>query len=405
MNAIPHDSAASSRRARVRARIPRAIDTTLELLYPGEATGGADSPQARIEARALGAATLAAAGAVLVGILVFGPGTHPLWGAISTGSIGTLLAGVAAVASSIVEQLRAPVASPASWSRRAARTQRFVRIAAVALVHGGIAVIGIGMVFAVLAQGFFGVQLDQLTSTVAAIIVSAGTAYLVTVSAAKITTAELSTLLAMFLTGGIVVAMLTTSDAQWWHYHFSELGAGTDVSGLVFNLTLFLGGLLLAAFSFILLMDLEAWAEVAPPSRTRNVRVIAWGFQIIGICLAGVGLVPVNLNLIIHNTFATGMAVVFGVILIGLRWLLDGFTRVFLLFSDVVLAAIAFSALLFWPLGYYNLAAFELVVAGVIFAWLIIFVRHVGAAVPADAAAGRVRPADDQTAFPPERSR
>lgn len=399
MSGSTQEAGAAGRRAGLRAGIPRAIDTALELLYPGDASGGADSHQARVEARALGAATLAAAVAVLVGIIVFGPGTHPLWGTISTGSIGTLLAGLVAIASSIMEQLRAPLRVPASWSPRAARTQRIVGIAAVALVHGGIAVIGIGMVFAVLSQGFFGVQLDQLTSTVASVIVSAGTAYLVTVSAAKITTAELSMLLSMFLTGGIVVAMLTTTDAKWWHYHFSELGAGTDVSGLVFNLTLFLGGLLLAAFAFTLLIDLEAWASGAPPSRTRNVRAVAWGFQIIGICLAGVGIVPVNLNLIVHNTFATGMAVVFGVILIGLRWLLDGFTRVFLLFSDVVLAAIVFAALLFWPLGYYNLAAFELVVAGVIFAWLIIFVRHVGAAVPTGAFAS-----EDLTASP-ERSR
>ncbi|PII83256.1 hypothetical protein BMH32_03485 [Leucobacter sp. OLJS4] len=400
MNADAQDTGAAQRRAGLRARIPRAIETALELLYPGDASGGADSHQARVEARALGAATLAAAAAILVGLVVFGPGTHPLWGAISTGSIGTLLAGLVAIASSIAEQLRAPMRAPASWSLRAARTQRFVGIAAVALVHGGIAVIGIGMVFAVLSQGFFGVQLDQLTSTVASVIVAAGTAYLVTVSAAKITTAELSMLLSMFLTGGIVVAMLTTSDAEWWHFHFSELGAGTDVSGLVFNLTLFLGGLLLAAFAFTLLIDLEAWAAAAPPSRTRNARAVAWGFQIIGICLAGVGIVPVNLNLIVHNTFATGMAVVFGAILIGLRWLLDGFTRVFLLFSDVVLAAIVFAALLFWPLGYYNLAAFELVVAGVIFAWLIIFVRHVGAAVPSGASAHR-----NPTVSSPERSR
>ncbi|GAA1786250.1 hypothetical protein [Leucobacter iarius] len=400
MNGNARDTGLAQRRARLRARIPRAIDTTLELLYPGDASGGADSHQARVEARALGAATLAAAAAILVGLVVFGPGTHPLWGSISTGSIGTLLAGLVAIASSVAEQLRAPMRAPASWSPRAARAQRFVGIAAVALVHGGIAVIGIGMVFAVLSQGFFGVQLDQLTSTVASVIVAAGTAYLVTVSAAKITTAELSMLLSMFLTGGIVVAMLTTSDAKWWHFHFSELGAGTDVSGLVFNLTLFLGGLLLAAFAFTLLIDLAAWAAAAPPSRTRNVRAVAWGFQIIGICLAGVGIVPVNLNLIVHNTFATGMAVVFGAILIGLRWLLDGFTRVFLLFSDVVLAAIVFAALLFWPLGYYNLAAFELVVAGVIFAWLIIFVRHVGAAVPSGASAHR-----NPTASSPERSR
>jgi hypothetical protein len=73
------------------------------------------------------------------------------------------------------------------------------------------------------------------------------------------------------------------------------------------------------------------------------------------------------------------MAVLFGGLLIGLRWLLDGFSRAFMFFSDLTLIVIAVSAILFWPVEYYNLAAFELAAAGVIFAWLIIFLRYLDA--------------------------
>ena len=39
--------------------------------------------------------------------------------------------------------------------------------------------------------------------------------------------------------------MLSSSDPDWWHHHFSALGSGQ--SGLAFNLTLLLAGLALAA--------------------------------------------------------------------------------------------------------------------------------------------------------------
>ncbi|MCW2288214.1 hypothetical protein EDF60_0857 [Leucobacter luti] len=367
----------------VSERTRRAIDAFFTLLYPGEESVR-DSPEARREVRALTAAVIVALVGAVVGLTVF-HGAIPLWGAVSPGSIGLGLAGLAAAAAAAAEHVRSPLPAIPGWPRAAVRTQRIINILAIALVHGGIALLFVGVTISIVVRGFAGLRVDVFTSTMIVVLLGAAAAYAATLSGGDLTTSRLSTLFAVFMTGGVVVAMLTTSDAEWWKLHFSELGVGSGVSGIIFNSTLIVGGLLLASLGSLMAPALDAWASAAPASRTRNVTLVEWGFVGIGVCLAGVGVVPVNVNLIVHNTFATGMAVIFGGILIGLRWLLDGFTRAFLLFSDVTLIGIVVSAILFWPVQYYNLAAFELVAAGIIFAWLIIFLRHLDAAVPSPA--------------------
>ncbi|TDP91463.1 hypothetical protein EDF62_2079 [Leucobacter luti] len=367
----------------VSERTRRAIDAFFTLLYPGEESVR-DSPEARREVRALTAAVIVALVGAVVGLTVF-HGAIPLWGAVSPGSIGLGLAGLAAAAAAAAEHVRSPLPAIPGWPRAAVRTQRIINILAIALVHGGIALLFVGVTISIVVRGFAGLRVDVFTSTMIVVLLGAAAAYAATLSGGDLTTSRLSTLFAVFMTGGVVVAMLTTSDAEWWKLHFSELGVGSGVSGIIFNSTLIVGGLLLASLGSLMAPALDAWASAAPASRTRNVTLVEWGFVGIGVCLASVGVVPVNVNLIVHNTFATGMAVIFGGILIGLRWLLDGFTRAFLLFSDVTLIGIVVSAILFWPVQYYNLAAFELVAAGIIFAWLIIFLRHLDAAVPSPA--------------------
>jgi len=361
----------------VRTGTRRTVDGLFRLLYPG-AESFRDGPSARRETRALAAALVAALCAAATGLIVF-HGDTPLWAPVSPGSVGLLFAGLAAIVAACFEYLRAPAPVARIRSRGATILQRVVSTASIALVHGGIALLLVGLANAVLVRGFSALQVDVFTSTMIVVVIGTAAAYAATLSAGDVTASRLSTLLAVFMTGGIVVAMLTTSDAEWWKLHFSELGAGAGFSGVVFNATLIVGGMLLASLAALMAPSLEVWAATAVPSRTRNTRLVGWAFVLIGACLAGVGAVPVNVSLVVHNSFATGMAVLFGGLLIGLRWLLDGFSRAFMFFSDLTLIVIAVSAILFWPVEYYNLAAFELAAAGVIFAWLIIFLRHLDA--------------------------
>ena len=350
------------------------------LLYPG-VESVPDSPGNRREVRAFAAAAIAVVVAAVTGLIAFHD-TVRLLRAVSPGSVGIVLATVAAAISAVTEYPRSPLPPIPGWPRWAVRTQAVINALAIALVHAGITVLMVGLLTSILVRGFLGLEVDAFTSIMITVLLAAVAGYGGTLSGGDLTTSRLSGLFSVFMTGGIVVAMLTTSDAEWWQLHFSELGAGSGISVIIFNFTLVVGGMLLASLASLMAPALEAWASAAPPSHTRNTALIGWAFVAIGACLAGVGLVPVDKNLIIHNTFATGMAVVFGGVLIGLRWILDGFSKAFLLFSDIVLMGIALSAILFWPVQYYNLAAFELVAAGIIFAWLIIFLRHLDAAAP-----------------------
>jgi hypothetical protein len=79
------------------------------------------------------------------------------------------------------------------------------------------------------------------------------------------------------------------------------------------------------------------------------------------------------------------MAVLFIVMLIGLRHNVPTTPHVFLTLGYVFIACILVLAILF-AVGYYNLTAVELVAFLVIFSWLLLFLRNVGgtAATPGE---------------------
>ena len=360
------------------AALRRLIRSTMQLLYPG--TEAAETGTlAEGEGRALVAALWSGGIGLLVGLIAFWGGNVPLTGGASPGLVSAVTAAATGTVACIVAYLRETRGQSPQWSRGFSRAKRWLDAVAIALVHVAIMAMIVLLVFQVLGQSFIGVRVDTFTGTMIVTAISAVTGYVTTLSASTITARSLSVLLGIYLTAGIVVAMMTTSMTNWWELHFSELGVGEGISQLVFNLTMAGGGLLMTTLAFYLARDLDAWAVHAAPSTTRNVSLVQWSFVLIGLCLIGVALVPVDVSLWIHNTFATGMAVVFGLLLIRLRWLLDGFPRAFLVFSDTVAISIAVGALLFWPMQYYTLAAFEIIAALLIFVWLIIFIRHVGA--------------------------
>ncbi|MET1018065.1 MAG: hypothetical protein ABWX76_14670, partial [Leifsonia flava] len=87
----------------------------------------------------------------------------------------------------------------------------------------------------------------------------------------------------------------------------------------------------------------------------------------------------------IHNTVATGMAVVFCVLVFRLPWVVPGLPRAFFVVGYIFIAVIVVSAI-FFATGYYNLTAVEIIAFALIFTWLIVLIRMVSAAAT-DAAA------------------
>ena len=97
-----------------------------------------------------------------------------------------------------------------------------------------------------------------------------------------------------------------------------------------------------------------------------------------------------------HNTVATGMAVVFAAIVIGLRWLVPAMPRVFILLGYAYIGVISVLGV-FFAIGYYNLTAVELVAAVLIFSWIIVFLRNAGVLRSADGSAARRRAEPERT--------
>ncbi|MDO8382846.1 MAG: hypothetical protein Q7T17_07700 [Microbacterium sp.] len=111
--------------------------------------------------------------------------------------------------------------------------------------------------------------------------------------------------------------------------------------------------------------------------------------------LACVGILPVNINLVLHNLSASGMATMFLVLLIAGNRVRQGMPHAYFLSAWVFLAALILSVVLF-VVGYFSLTAFEIVVFALIFGWIAVFIRFLGVSGqrehPATSTAGSVAP-------------
>ncbi|MFB9307573.1 hypothetical protein ACFFRL_00005 [Agromyces hippuratus] len=103
-----------------------------------------------------------------------------------------------------------------------------------------------------------------------------------------------------------------------------------------------------------------------------------FGLVLIGILLACVGIFPVDEYLGAHNLAATGMAIVYVAMVVSLPALLPSMPKVFVMLGYVYVGVIVVLAGFFIS-GYYNLTAVELVVAVLVFSWVIVFLRNTGA--------------------------
>jgi len=175
--------------------------------------------------------------------------------------------------------------------------------------------------------------------------------------------------------------MLTAQDPLWWQENLSALGMSSDVSGVAFNFTLIVAGVVISTLAGYATATLAATAK--SPSALHRVRLLEGGIALIGVFLACVGLFPVDERFGLHTLVASGMVVVFASLIVRIRTLVPSVSATFAALGWLFLAVIVVAAVLWFPVGYYNLTAVELIAASLIFAWLIILIRNL-AAVDAD---------------------
>ena len=317
----------------------------------------------------------------LIALLVFWGRVSPITG---TGSIGEFLAFGAAITAIVVFVLgrvmlhrgAAPLVSGAAPILRL----HWLDVAALALAHGVIALLGWLGIATIVESSFIGATVFALPAAIMVGVALALTSYAVFLSAVNMSTMLLSLVLAVFLVVGVFASMLSTSDPHWWQRNLSVLGVNNGVSSFAFNFTLIVAGVIVTTIAHAATSTIPV---PAASGRRRRSLALA-GLALIGVLLTCVGLFPLDRFLLVHNSAATGMVVAFAVLAISMRWLLPGMPRVFLLVGYVFIAVILVVAVFFF-VGYYNLTAVELVSSVLIFTWIILFLRN-ASAITVDAA-------------------
>ncbi|MGB4778189.1 DUF998 domain-containing protein [Microbacterium sp.] len=329
-----------------------------------------DEPSLRAEAEALLASTIAGVGGAGVGLILgLGGEGAALWGGWSFAVWAALAASVAAAISSALAFWRARTTDGEAWRREIASWRYIVSTVSVVIAHVALTAIGTLALFAVLARAFIGAELNAFWTTVLMAVVVGLAGWLSYLSASRMTTQRVTSLLVTFIAIGSLAAMLTTSDPQWWQLHFSQLGTFGDLSSFLFNGTLIAGGLLVTTFTLFVRHDLRALGE-----SERGVAIVTTALAVMGVMLACVGIFPVDVNLWLHNLSASGMALMFLVLLIGGRWIMRRMPRAYFLAAWAFLGALVASIVLF-AVGYFGLTAFEIIVFALIFGWLSVFIR------------------------------
>lgn len=249
--------------------------------------------------------------------------------------------------------------------------------AALALAHAFIALLGWIGFADLLERSFIGAVVYTLPAAVLAGVALAVTGYVVFLSAVNLTPMLLSLVLALFLVVGALASMLSSSDPHWWKKNLSALGMTDDVSALAFNVTLIIAGVIVTTIAHYA----TATVPVRTPAEVRGRNRVRVALILIGLCLTCVGIFPVDRFFVLHNTVATGMTVIYAVMVVGIRWLIPAMPRVFILLGYAFVGVIVVLAV-FFAIGYYNLTAVELVAAVLIFSWIIVFLRNTSAMRP-----------------------
>ncbi|MGW9631772.1 DUF998 domain-containing protein [Agromyces sp. NPDC055520] len=327
----------------------------------------------------------------LVALVLFWGRDLPISGAGSLGEYAAIGGAVTAfVAFVLGRYLASRTANPAlrreigtGLSVPGARLHWF-DIAALAIAHGAIALLGWLAIATVLEFSFRDAVVFTLPAAALAGVAVAITGYVSFLSAARMTPMLLSLVLAVFLVVGAFASMLSASDPHWWKENLSALGMTNDISAMAFNVTLIVAG----AIVTIVARYATAALPIGTPPDRRGRDLVRVGLGLIGIFLACVGIFPVDEFFLVHNTVATGMTICFAVIVIGLPWFIRSVPRVFVGLGYLYVVVIVVVAI-FFATGYYNLTAVELVAACLIFSWIIVFLRTAGAsgASETDAAA------------------
>lgn len=193
----------------------------------------------------------------------------------------------------------------------------------------------------------------------------------------SIKTGKLLTLVVVIVAGGIYLTATTIDDPLWWQISFSYLGKMESNAKYIFNATLVFSGILLLTWMGYFMSDYRVLVRhgIAAKQYYKWVRIgLAW--LAIGIMLVGIfksNFTP--FSSLMHNLSAYSLAVVFGLLMFGGKWIVPGFSREFFV-SSWTLVALLIATLISAALGRMNTVGLEIVAFALGMAWLSLFVGN-----------------------------
>ncbi|MCR2810937.1 MULTISPECIES: DUF998 domain-containing protein [unclassified Microbacterium] len=300
-----------------------------------------------------------------------GPTSFALWAAAGSG--------ISAAAASGIGYWRSRSLPGQEWRQSLSTWKFLINTLSVVIVHTVLAFIETYVIYRLVGLGFVGLPVHTLWSVVLMAVTVGLTAQLVYASVSEMTTQRMSSLLRTFIAFGIITAMVIAPEPDWWKVHFSHLGTFDDLSSLLFNGTLVAAGLLVTTFAVYIAHDMQTLVDAGVLSSRRSPRVVSALFVGMGAAFAGVGIFSVDVNRLVHDIAALGLASMFLALLGGGAKLLRGMPRHYFIWSWAILATTLLSAVMF-ALGLFSLTAIEIIVFTLIFGWISLFIRYLGQA-------------------------
>lgn len=336
----------------------------------------------RVEVEALIAGVAAAVLSFAFALIAFHGETEPIWADWDGWSIGkssVIAVGVLGMASAVTGYWRSRRLPGHEWRLELPSWKFTLDAVVVAVVHTSLAALATAVLVYVAQLAFRTLSIDPVDASVMTGVVSGFAAYVLYLAVARLTTVSLSQRMFLFVGVGILASMATSTDPVWWRYHISHLGALGDRPSISFNAILVIAGAIVTTFALYVDRDIRNLRAAgvlrygwAPP-------FISALFIAMGIALAGIGFVPVNVSVLVHNTFSIGLTGVFGLLMLSSPVALRGMPWQFFAATLGFLLALAGCGWLYLGIGYMPLTTFELIAFGILFCWISMLVRFLAA--------------------------
>lgn len=227
--------------------------------------------------------------------------------------------------------------------------------------------------FWVLGRLFVGLYLDIYLATLFAFIFIAVIQYSALNFVLILSFSLMIKLLISVILTGVVIAMITNGEAQWWQDNLSFLGTGDAANSWQFNLTLILAAFLLIALIDYLFVTL---AEYFP--KHKGLFILRILLTVMAISLGLVGYFPADgpgRMPEYHNQAAAMLVYMVIAMIVGIKWFVPNISREFLIISYAIGATLLVITLLYVNGIYMTLTGFEIICFLLAFTWLMLLLQ------------------------------